>query len=252
MLRSFGSRPLVPSWFCQHAKPLPVVVYFHGGGWSFGSASGSDHIAAGICRSTACLVTSVDYRLAPENPYPAALNDCIHAVVWAKRNIVCHNGDPTRLYLAGDSAGGNLAAAVCVALSGKGIKGMILSYPALDLNASESGSMRRFATGYGLDASFFEKAVTCYISDSGMRNEKTVSPVNAELQTLPPALIISPQFDILSDSAAEFAHRLKHARYICLRGVTHAYLVSLSCVSEFQETMKETVKFIQTTSTRRK
>lgn len=226
---------------------FPVVVYFHGGGWFFGSASGTDHIAVGICRTAACIVISVYYSLAPEKPYPAALEDCAGAVKWARYNVSRYRGDPTCIYVAGDSAGGNLAAAVGEAFAGRGLKGMILYYPALNLSSSDSGSMKRFATGYGLDAAFFRKAVACYIPDPAMRTEGTASPVNAAVHNLPPALIITAQFDILRDDAAMFARKLKRVRYICLGGVTHAYLDSPGCTAEFQLTMGETAGFIRKT-----
>jgi acetyl esterase len=122
---------------------------------------------------------------------------------------------------------------------------MILYYPAVNLTGSGSGSMGRFATGYGLDAAFFNKAIDCYIPDPAVRAAGTASPVHSTSRNLPPALIITAQFDILRDDAARYARKLKQVRYICLPGVTHAFLDSPGCSTEFQLTMQETAGFIR-------
>ncbi len=236
------------------AERVPVVIYMHGGGWTFGSPSGSDHIATGICRTSCSIVISVDYRLSPENPYPAGLDDCTEAIQWVRLNAFRYNGDPNLIYLAGDSAGGNIAAssAVCELMNHRSIKGAILYYPAVNLSESGTKSMKSFATGYGLDSIVLEKLIRCYIPDSCKRAVWGISPINADARDMPPVLIMTGQFDILRDDAKKFAEKLSakgnRVRYICLRGVTHAYLDSQCCASEFQMTMKETAGFIFRTS----
>lgn len=235
-------------------ESLPVVIYLHGGGWILGSARGYDHVAVAICRAARVLVLSVDYRLAPEHPFPASLDDCARSIEWARKNVHRHCGDPGRIYLAGDSAGGNLAASSAFLQSpGKGdIRGVILYYPALNLARSESPSMRRFGKGYGLDADFFEKAIRLYVPDSLSRNRPEVSPLNADPRLMPPALVVAAQCDILRDDAKMFADRLaaggNRVRYLCVPGVTHAFLESTCCTVEFQRTIRETAEFIHRTS----
>ena len=235
----------------QDAENIPVVIYMHGGGWMFGSAAGSGHITAGICRASQALVVSVEYRLAPENPYPAALDDCVLAVQWAREKARNYGGNPSCIFVAGDSAGGNLAAATAIreSKSGRSVQGLILYYPAVNLGGAKRFSMRRFARGYGLDATLLEAIISCYAPNSAERSGSELSPGNADPQNIPPSLIIAAQFDILHDDARAFAERLheggNRARYVCMEGVTHAYLDSASCAHEFTVTMDETAGFIR-------
>ncbi len=234
---------------------LPVVIYLHGGGWCVGSAANTDIISAGLCRYIPALVVSVDYRLAPENRYPAALDDVVAAILWVKKNAAKFHADPDRIYLAGDSAGGNLAAAAALRNNvggGPGISGMILFYPALNLYNSKTFSRERFGNGYGFDNVLFDAFVSCYVPDPRDRNRHFISPLFADMRYMPSALVVTAQFDPLRDDGLKFAERMKNqakrVRYLCLRGMTHAYLETLALRSDFALTMNEAAEFVRRTS----
>jgi acetyl esterase len=132
------------------AAPLPMVAFFHGGGWIFGGLDSHDHVCREIAHQAGALVVSVDYRLAPEHKFPAAFDDCLAATRWLRDGTASLGGDALRFAVAGDSAGGNLAAAVCLGLRDAGDASPVfqyLIYPAVDLTC-DSESHRRLGEGY--------------------------------------------------------------------------------------------------------
>ncbi len=235
---------------------LPVVLYFHGGGWCLGSAANTDIISIGLCRAIPAIVVSVDYRLAPENPFPAALDDAVAAIGWVGKNTAEFNADPRRVYLAGDSAGGNLAAAAGLRNTvekGPEVKGVILFYPVVNLLKTAAFSWTRFGNGYGLDTSLVEAFINCYTPYPKERNRHYASPLFADMRYMPPALVVTAQFDPLRDDAGKFAERMRQqsrpVRYVCLPGMTHAYLETPALKEEYAATMKEAAEFVRQTST---
>jgi acetyl esterase len=194
---------------------LPVLVYFHGGGWVLGSIDSHDSVARNLARSADCLVVSVGYRLAPEHRFPAAVDDCIAAVRWVHGHANDFGADAARIALGGDSAGGNLATVVALRLRDEGgpkIAGQLLVYPVTQLRAPLRGSMVANAEGYFLrarDVAWFDDM---YLGDSQAHTHPYASPLlAASLGGLAPALVITAEFDPLRDQGEDYARRLRQA-----------------------------------------
>lgn len=194
--------------------PFPVVVYFHGGGWVVGSLNTADAIARQIASQSKVIVVSVDYRLAPENKFPMPLNDCYAATLWVSQNIQNYEGVPEILIVAGESAGGNLAAAVTLMAREKKkpqIQGQILINP-VTRYAYYSDSYKKYGQGYFITQPMMEWFWKHYLSDANEGHNFLASPLFAKnLTKLPPALVILSQFDPLHDEGFEYGERLQAA-----------------------------------------
>jgi acetyl esterase len=197
----------------KNSGPLPVVLYFHGGGWVNGSLNTHDNTSRKIAQYGKVIVIAVDYRLAPEHPFPAAVQDCYAAVQWASLHAADFGGDGTRLGVAGDSAGGNLAAVIAlIARDRKGpkISAQVLLYPATNIATMNTESHKNFATGYLLTRAGMERFRDLYTPNPEDRTRPEVSPLLAEnLSGLPSALVITGEFDPLRDEGEAYADRLK-------------------------------------------
>lgn len=211
--------------------PFPAMVFFHGGGFVLGSVASHENVARQLARRTGTVVISVDYRLAPEHPYPAAVEDAYAAVEWAAEHAAAFQGDPARLMVAGDSAGGNLAAAVALKArdeAGPAIRLQVLLYPALTVQTIETGSRRRY-NGYILDEATLKQFRAWYLPDPARWAEPYASPLQAaDHSDLPPAYVMTAEFDPLKDDGAQYAARLRAAgtpvRYRECAGVMHGFL----------------------------
>ncbi len=201
----------------QHAQaPLPVIVYIHGAGWVFGSMQTHDRLMRELAVGAEAAVVFPEYRLSPEAKYPTALEECYLAVQWVAERGREHGMDPERLAVAGDSVGGNMAAAVTLLSRERGgpvIRLQLLFYPVTDA-AFDTASYHQFAEGYHLrrDAMmwFWEQ----YTRNPGERNEITASPLRAsteQLKGLPPALVITAEADVLRDEGEAYANKLRQA-----------------------------------------
>lgn len=194
-----------------------ALVYFHGGGWVIGSIDTHDD----VCRKLAMLldhvVISVDYRLAPEHPFPAPLDDCISATRWVHAHALDIGIDSDRIAVGGDSAGGNLAAVVAN-LRPVPLCFQMLIYPVTDARRG-SDSYRDNATGYRLTANGMKWFCDHYLSGSeGSQDDPRVSPLMADVPTLsaaPPALVITAEYDPLRDEGEAYARRLLDAGVAC-------------------------------------
>jgi acetyl esterase len=210
-------------------EPLPILAYFFGGGWVLGNLETSDGICRRLCADAGCLVVSVAYRLAPEHPFPAAPRDCHAAVRWLAAHAGALGGDPARLAVAGDSAGGNLAAAVTLQAreAGPALAAQVLVYPNVAYNA-DTPSMRD-----NTDPFFFNRTSVGwywghYLADPADGADPLASPLRAaDLSGLPPALVITAEYDPLRDEGEQYAERLRAAgvpvelaRY---DGMTHGF-----------------------------
>lgn len=212
-------------------RPLPVLVFFHGGGWVHGSIEGSDLRCRLLSEWSGCAIVSVDYQLAPEHAFPAAADDCYAATVWASVNAASFGGDPTRLGVGGDSAGGNLAAAVTLMARDRGgppLAFQYLAYPITDHNFDTS-SYQENSAGYGLSRDMMMWYWDQYVPNPADRTNPLVSPLRApNLRGLPPAFIITAEYDPLRDEGEAYARRLQeagvpveHKRY---PGVVHGFI----------------------------
>lgn len=191
-----------------------ALVYFHGGGWVIGGLDSHDETARRLCAGSGCTVIGVDYRLAPETRYPGAMIDCFDATTWVAREAASLGIDPARIAVGGDSAGGNLAAAVALRArdtGGPAIAFQLLVYPVADANF-ETGSYRANATGYLLTRSGMQWFWDHYVPSAEARKEPYAAPLQAKsLRGLPPALVITAEFDPLRDEGEAYAEALAAA-----------------------------------------
>jgi acetyl esterase len=191
----------------------PFLLWIHGGGWVIGDLDTADATARALANRSGAVTVSVDYRLAPEHPAPAALEDCLAALTWCVENGELLGVDASRVAVGGDSAGGNLAACLCQRVRdefGPDIDFQLLVYPVTDCTLS-SPSMDENAEGYYLTRAAMEWFVSCYVG-SGDPKDPSVSPLHAEnLAGLPPALVITAELDPLRDEGEAYATALREA-----------------------------------------
>jgi acetyl esterase len=193
--------------------PLPVVVYFHGGGWVVGNIASHDTPCHRIAASVPAVVVSVDYRLAPEARFPAAVDDCEAATAWVSMHAAELGADPSRLAVAGDSAGGNLAAVVARRARDKGgppIAFQLLIYPCADMTRALPSHVEN-GDGYLLTSDEMTWFIGHYIDEADYK-DPDASPLSADdLSGLPPALVVTAEFDPLRDEGEAYAERLRQA-----------------------------------------
>jgi acetyl esterase len=193
---------------------LPVLVFFHGGGWVVGDIATHDTVCRHLANRAECAVVSVDYRLAPEHKFPAAVDDAFAATKWVAKNAAALGVDPARLAVGGDSAGGNLAAIVALMARDAGaprIAYQLLIYPATDA-AMRHDSVSRFAEGYVLTCSTMRWFYEQYLRTLDDAGDWRVSPLAApDLSGLPPAYVLTAGYDPLCDEGDEYAARLRAA-----------------------------------------
>lgn len=210
--------------------PFPILMNFHGGGWVIGDLDTADAQCRDLCRLAGCVVVSVDYRLAPEYPFPAAADDCYAATQWAAANAAAINGDPRRLAVGGDSAGGNLAAVVSLMArdrKGPAIAFQLLVYPVTNADYG-TASYRENADGYLLTRASMEWFWNHYCPTDAAKANPYASPARASsLANLPPALVLTAEFDPLRDEGEAYAAALRKAGVSaeCVRydGLIHGF-----------------------------
>ncbi|WP_417519521.1 alpha/beta hydrolase [Minwuia sp.] len=212
-----GDQPSVPVriYHPDHATdPAPGLVFLHGGGWVLGDVESHDALCRTLAVRSDAVVVSVDYRLAPEHPFPAAVEDCEHAWRYVHANASEYGIDPARIAMGGDSAGGNLTAAVCRRLRDAGAPMpvmQLLIYPAVDFTA-RGGSLDENATGYVLTKERIEAMAEMYLQDRKNYASPDASPLLAEdLSGLPPALVQVAGYDPLRDEGLAYAGALREA-----------------------------------------
>jgi acetyl esterase len=209
----------------------PGLVYFHGGGWVIGSLVSHDPACRRLAQMSGCVIIAVDYRLAPEHRFPAAFDDAYAAASWVAAEATSLGIDPTRIGVAGDSAGANLAAAVTLKArdeAGPALSVQILIYPATQFD-TETPSDIRNAEGYGLTTAAMRWFCTQYIPDPAHRQSPFASLMNAQsVSGLPPAFVATAEFDPLCDEGEAYAERLRAAGVpvttIRYNGTIHGFL----------------------------
>lgn len=194
--------------------PRPLHVFLHGGGWALGTLTERDPKCRQIVAGANCVVASVEYRMAPENAFPTPVEDCYAALVWLVEHATDHGIDPDRVSIGGESAGGNLSAAVCLMArdrSGPKISYQWLDVPAVDLTKSQP-SFREVPDGYLLDAATIDAFIEAYVLDPDQVKDPYASPLFAEShEGLPPAWIMSCEYDKLRDDGVAYAATLREA-----------------------------------------
>jgi acetyl esterase len=233
--------------------PTPVVLFIHGGGWIMGSLETHD----GLCRRLASLtglpVFAVDYRLAPEHPHPAAIDDCREALEWLSAGRKAHGVEATSAVLAGDSAGGQIAAVLAIENangdSGLRIDAQVLIYPITDLTMS-TPSYQRVTQGFPLVAGTMAWFADHYLPAGIDRSAPEISPAFAALPAnLPPAYVLTVDNDPLADEGAAYAAALARAgtdvRYRHLAGYAHGLFTSAGRIPRGQHEVEEIAAFVR-------
>ena len=206
------------------AARLPALLFLHGGGFIMGSLDSHAAMARSLAIATNAMVVAVDYRLAPEHPYPAALDDCVAAIDWLVDAGTAHGIDPSRIAIAGDSAGGQLAAATALRVRhDRSLRHLGLIYPLLDPHRA-SASARALAEGYMLTGEFIDWAWAAY---GGEPNDPLVHLLDARVGNLPPTTIVTAQLDPLRDEGEALADQLRahgvDVAYRCFLGMIHGF-----------------------------
>ena len=199
----------------EGAGPRPGLVYFHGGGWVVGNIETHDGVCRALARRAGAVVVSVDYRLAPEHKFPAAVEDCCAATAWVAENAASLGIDSSRIAVGGDSAGGTLATVVARRSreqNGPGLALQVLVYPVTNMQSFDTGSHREFADGYYLTGPMMEWFRALYFGQASDGASIDTSPLLAsDLRGLPPALVITAECDVLRDEGEAYAKRLEDA-----------------------------------------
>ncbi len=230
------------------AGPFPALVYFHGGGWVLCDLDTHDKVCRAIARAGSAVVVAVDYRLAPEHKFPAAVDDAHAATRWVAANADRLAIDPRRIAVGGDSAGGNLAAVM--ALRSRDLALQVLVYPVTNLASFDTGSYREFAEGYYLSKSEMEWFRHCYLGRVEDGLSPDASPLLAEdLRGVAPALVITAECDVLRDEGEAYAERLRSAGVpvTCTRyaGMIHPFFSMSGAIGDGRRAIQQVAEAIR-------
>ena len=218
--------------------PVPALVYFHGGGWTIGDLDTHDVLCRSLSAQTGMVVVAVDYRMGPEHRFPTAYLDCLAAFKWVCLQAAKMGVDPSRIAVGGDSAGGNLAAAVCIGLREEVHQPayQLLIYPATHM-APVTPSHQSNAQGYLLTRDSIEWFVGHYLSKPSDAQDWRASPLLATSHAnLPPALVLTAGFDPLRDEGLQYADALSNAgvkcQYVCFERQIHGFITMGRLIDE--------------------
>ena len=225
-------------------KPAASMIYFHGGGWVLGSIESHDEVARRLCKATGLAVISVGYSLAPEHPYPTAINEGMSVLKWLKHTQTTLPAD--KVFLAGDSAGGQIALQLALKADttySDSIKGLILMYPALDPSLGTE-SMQKYATRHFVSKDNMQEFWSAYLPTPNYP-----WPLSEDkLSVLPPTIIIGTEYDVLKDEGELFAEQLRRAHvqttYIRYTNSVHGLLQLPSLVSGRQRVLQDISNFV--------
>ena len=212
--------------------PFGVLVFFHGSGFSMLDLDTHDEICRRLCVNGACVVASVDYRLAPEHPFPAAPNDCMSAVCWMATNAARFGGDVRRIGVCGDSAGGCLAIVTAMRARDAGwpkLRAQLLMYPVTDHPKTRHESYALYGSGFGLTAERMRWFWDQYLPDPSLAADPRAVPLRmATMAGLPPAYVLVAECDVLRDEGKAYARRLRSdgvpAVIVRVPGMNHGFL----------------------------
>jgi acetyl esterase len=234
--------------------PYALLVYYHGGGWVIGDLDTHDALCQALAKTSQCLVVAVDYRLAPEHPYPAAIEDAYAATCWAADNAVSLHADPKRLAVIGDSAGGALATVVSMMARDKGgpeISLQVLIYPITDYNF-DTPSYSKNAQGYMLSRELMQWFWNHYLEDITVAGHPYVSPLRAQnLDGLPQAMILTAEYDPLCDEGRAYAQKLQangiDTTYSHYEGMIHGFIRMTTRLDQAKKALEEVSNKIKAT-----
>lgn len=231
---------------------LPVIIYSHGGFWIAGSVDTHDSICRKLSKNTNAIVISVNYRLAPENPFPAAVNDIYSVLQWTYKNSESINGDKKHIAIAGDSSGGNLSAAVSLMArdkNGPPITCEVLIYPPTNIYKLNSKSWSYFSKSINLSAQDMQKYISLYVPREKDRKNPYASPLLAKnFSKLPDTLMIVAQIDPLHDEDIAYANKLKAAgtkvKVNEYDGVPHGFITMGKITNKSPEALNDIYSYI--------
>jgi acetyl esterase len=239
----------------KEADSYGILMYFHGGAFFSGNLESHDEVVRPICMESGYKVISVGYRLAPEHPYPAGLEDCYNVTKWATENKDELKWDGKNLAVAGDSSGGNFVAAVSLMARDKQeftLTKQVLFYPSLDLDFSEFRypSQVENGKGYFVESDSLAEFNSFYLLGNVDTDHPLVSPIREKnLENLPAALIITAEYDPMRDEGELFAENLKksgvHVETKRYEGATHGFLGKFTHLDEYKDVYKHTADFLR-------
>ena len=235
--------------------PYPIVVFFHGGGWVLGDLETHDPMCRALCSGADSVVVSVGYRLAPEHRFPAATDDALAATRWVATHAAEISGDALRIALAGDSAGGNLAAVTTLRIRDEGgpaLRGQLLIYPGLGYPWPPTPSYIENAEGYGMTRESATWFWDQYLGGRTYATNPLAAPLLApDLRGLPSALVITAQYDVLRDEGERYVKRLRAAgvpaRFSRYEGVNHRFAEMLGILDQAEQVHDEMYAWLRQT-----
>jgi acetyl esterase len=245
-IRVYEPRELKPG------EKLPVLLWFHGGGFVIGNLDTHDHACRALAAQADCLVVAVDYRLAPEFRFPAAVDDCVGVLRWLALHAVELGGDPNRIAVGGDSAGGNLAAVCAILARNDGypkLAHQLLIYPCT-APEPETPSHRKFAEGYLLTRNTITWFYKQYLRSPKESNDFRFAPLIAEdLSNLPPALVLVAGYDPLRDEGVDYAKRLieggNRVTLVNYEGMIHGFLLMGGAVDAAKRALTQSAQALR-------
>ncbi len=232
--------------------PFPVLVWFHGGGWVLGDLDRSDGVCRSMCASAGCIVVSIDYRLAPETKFPGPVEDCYEATKWVYENALSLNGDPDNIMVGGDSAGGNLAAAVSIMAKDRKTPKIIfqvLVYPVIAKNFTTQ-SYKDNGEAYGLTEDTMVWFWDQYLKNESDADNPYAAPIkNKNPKGLPEAFLLTAEYDPLRDEGEAYAKFLNEnfvkTEYICYEGMIHGFFGMLDDVDASKQAIADVARAIK-------
>jgi acetyl esterase len=249
-----GPIPIRVYW-PEGAGPNPLLVFFHGSGFVLLDLDTHDDICRRLCRDARCIVVSVDYRLAPEHKFPAGPDDCLAATRWAAAHAAELGADRARIGVCGDSAGGCLAAVTALRIRDEGgptLAAQLHFYPVTDYFSPPTASYVDFAEGYGLSRSGMQWFWNHYLSDASQAHDPMAAPLRAKsLAGLPPACVVTAEYDVLRDEGEAFARRLTETGIATAvrrcAGLNHGFLKWGDDIPEVAEAIGYACEWLRTT-----
>lgn len=250
---SINSHKIPVRIYTPEAKDkLPIIIYSHGGFWISGSVDTHDSVCRKLSNKTKAIVISVNYRLAPENPFPAAINDVYSVLQWTYENAGNINGDKKHIAIAGDSSGGNLSAAVSLMSrdkNGPSITCEVLIYPSTNIYKLNSKSWSYFSKSINLSTKDMQKYISLYVPKKEERKTPYASPLLAKnLSKLPDTLIIAAEIDPLRDEDIAYGNKLKSSgikvKLNEYKGVPHGFITMSKLTNKSNEALDDISSYI--------
>ncbi len=232
---------------------FPIIIYSHGGSWIAGNLDTHDNVCRKLSSNTNSIVISVDYRLAPENPFPAAVNDVYNTLEWTSKNAKSINGNEKLIAVVGDSAGGNLSAVASLMSRDKGgsnIACEVLVYPSTNIYELNTESWSNFANDFNISIEEMERYISFYVQKEEDRKSSYASPLLAkDFSNLPDTLVITAEIDPLRDEGEAYGKKLQDAgnkvQIIRINGVTHGFITMDKITDKADEALNEVYSYIK-------